>query len=117
MLLHLMCANLDAAKAVSTASLKGTAKGVELNVKPSAPTSVPLRVRFGTGSPTGTVVNPMFAQDGTASRYTSPDPLSTFMSFFFLALSAAYSSSAFLLVTCPRFLSLVYSDLASCLPQ
>ncbi|KAL0041039.1 hypothetical protein WJX77_002957 [Trebouxia sp. C0004] len=55
-------------KAVSKANLQGTAKGAELDVKPSAPTSVPLRVRFGTGSPTGTVVNPMFAQDGTASR-------------------------------------------------
>ncbi|KAL0046017.1 hypothetical protein WJX82_011578 [Trebouxia sp. C0006] len=55
-------------KAASKASLNGTAKGVELDVKPSAPTSMPLRVRFGTGSPTGTVVNLTFAQDGTASR-------------------------------------------------
>ncbi|KAA6424676.1 hypothetical protein WJX79_007532 [Trebouxia sp. C0005] len=55
-------------KASSKASLKGTVKGVELDVRPSAPTSVPLRVRFGTGSPTGTVVNPMFAQDGAALR-------------------------------------------------
>ena len=75
MLLHLMCVNLGTGKAASKASLKGTAKGMELDVKPSAPTSVPLRVRFGTGSPTGTVVNPMFAQDGTASRYTPPAPL------------------------------------------
>ncbi len=67
-----VCENLCAGKAASKASLKGTAKGVELDVKPSAPTSMPLRVRFGTGSPTGTVVNPMFAQDGTASRYISP---------------------------------------------
>ena len=74
-LLHLMCVNLVAGKAASKASLNGTAKGVELDVKPSAPTSMPLRVRFGTGSPTGTVVNLMFAQDGTASRCTCPPPL------------------------------------------
>jgi len=70
-----MCVNLVAGKAASKASLKGTAKGVELDVRPSAPTSLPLRVRFGTVSPTSTVVNPMFAQDPTASRYTSPPPL------------------------------------------
>jgi len=70
--LHLVYVNLCAGKATPKASLEGTAKGVDLDVRPSAPTSVPLRVRFGTGSPTGTVINPMFAQDGTASRYTSP---------------------------------------------
>lgn len=75
MFLQLMCVSLGAGKASSKASLKGTVKGVELDVRPSAPTSVPLRVRFGTGSPTGTVVNPMFAQDGAALRYTSPAPL------------------------------------------
>ncbi len=86
-----MCANLGAGKAASKASLKGTAKGVELDVKPSAPTSMPLRVRFGTGSPTGTVVNPMFAQDGTASRYTSGPPL-LHLHLLFLVLLGSLSA-------------------------
>ena len=63
------CVCCLAGKAASKANLKGPDKGLDLDVKPSAPTSVPLRVRFGTGSPVGTVVNPMFAQDGTAPRY------------------------------------------------
>ena len=83
-----VCENLCAGKAASKASLKGTAKGVELDVKPSAPTSMPLRVRFGTGSPTGTVVNPMFAQDGTASRYTPPPLLHLHFPLLLLAVSA-----------------------------
>ncbi len=92
-LLHLMCVTLGAGKAASKASLKGTAKGVELDVKPSAPTSMPLRVRFGTGSPTGTVVNPMFAQDGTASRYTPPPllPGCVCLRIFFWSLVAIAS--------------------------
>lgn len=66
-------ANLKAAsvanmKAPSAANLKGRREGADLDVKASAPTSVPLRVRFGTGTPGGTVVNPMFGQDGTSSR-------------------------------------------------
>ena len=62
--------SFKAGRAVSKGELKGRAIGTELDVKPSAPTSIPLRVRFGDGgTPNGALIpNPAFAQGATASR-------------------------------------------------
>ena len=58
----------DADRAVSKGELKGRAMGTELDVKPSAPTSVPLRVRFGDGGTpsSASVPNQAFPQGATA---------------------------------------------------
>ena len=60
----------EAGRAVSKEELKGRAMRPELDVKPSAPTSIPLRVRFGDGgTPSGaSVPKQAFAQAATASR-------------------------------------------------
>ena len=60
---------IKAGREASKGAVKGRAIGADLDVKPSAPTSVPLRVRFGNGTPTGAHnTNSAFAQGGSASR-------------------------------------------------